>query len=87
MEQDRTASIQARAYQLWEESGQEHGSHERHWQQAERDIGAAEPTGEPSASPIGDGPSTATVGDADASPVQDGHSRKLKRIPSPIVQP
>ena len=33
--------IAARAYQLWEEEGRPHGAHERHWDQATREIKAA----------------------------------------------
>lgn len=36
--QDREATIRARAYQLWEESGHAHGKHEQHWRQAEREY-------------------------------------------------
>jgi hypothetical protein len=43
MEADREKAIEARAYQLWEESDQAHGMQDMHWRQAERAIdGAAE---------------------------------------------
>lgn len=37
-DQDRDARIRARAYALWEKDGGSHGSHERHWQDAEREL-------------------------------------------------
>jgi hypothetical protein len=42
MNADREQRIAARAYQLWEEEGRPHGSHERHWEQASREIVASE---------------------------------------------
>jgi hypothetical protein len=30
--------IEERAYYIWLESGREHGDHERHWLQAEREL-------------------------------------------------
>jgi len=41
MSKDRDQQIAARAYQLWEEEGRPHGAHERHWDQASREIDAA----------------------------------------------
>ena len=35
------AAVRARAYQLWEESGGEHGKHEEHWRQAEAECGGS----------------------------------------------
>lgn len=71
MEHDRAASIQTRAYQLWEESGREDGNHERHWRQAEQDIDAAAST------------ATADLAVRDGQ----GQTNEPRRIPSPIVQP
>lgn len=87
MEQDRAASIEARAYHLWEESGRENGNHERHWQQAEQDIDASEPTAAAPPSPAGDAASSSADDHADESPILDGQAKKLRRMPSPIVQP
>src|SRR5215470_486775 len=42
MNTDREQRIAARAYQLWEEEGRPHGAHERHWEQASREIVASE---------------------------------------------
>jgi Protein of unknown function (DUF2934) len=42
MNADREQRIAARAYQLWEEEGRPHGAHERHWEQASREIVASE---------------------------------------------
>ena len=43
MKKDRDQLIAARAYQLWEEEGRPHGAHERHWDQAAREVMAAGP--------------------------------------------
>ena len=43
MNADREQLIAARAYQLWEEEGRPHGAHQRHWEQATREIDAGEP--------------------------------------------
>lgn len=42
MDQDRETRIRARAHALWEENGRQDGSHEAHWQQAEREVGEEE---------------------------------------------
>jgi hypothetical protein len=42
MNKDRQEQIAARAYQLWEEEGRPHGAHERHWEQASRDVNATD---------------------------------------------
>ena len=42
MNADREQRIAARAYQLWEEEGRPHGAHDRHWEQASREIVASE---------------------------------------------
>ena len=41
MESDRHKAIEARAYQIWEESGQAHGMHDEHWRQAEQEVDRA----------------------------------------------
>jgi hypothetical protein len=38
MEQDREEQIRQRAYRIWEREGRSEGSHEAHWQQAEREL-------------------------------------------------
>lgn len=35
---NREERIRARTYELWEKDGGSHGSHERHWQDAEREL-------------------------------------------------
>ncbi|MFP5076967.1 DUF2934 domain-containing protein [Rhizobium sp. YIM 134829] len=35
---NREERIRNRAYELWEKDGGSHGSHERHWQDAEREL-------------------------------------------------
>ncbi len=40
MTDDRQQRIRQRAYELWEEEGYPHGQHERHWDQATRDVEA-----------------------------------------------
>lgn len=42
MNTDREQRIAARAYQLWEEEGRPDGAHERHWEQASREVVASE---------------------------------------------
>jgi hypothetical protein len=44
MDKKREQKIAARAYLLWEEEGRPDGAHERHWEQASREIAAAERT-------------------------------------------
>lgn len=39
---DKEHKIRARAYELWEREGRGHGSHERHWSEAARQIEAEE---------------------------------------------
>lgn len=41
MDKKREEQIAARAYQLWEQEGRPHGAHERHWDQASREVEAA----------------------------------------------
>ena len=38
MEQGREERVRARAYEIWEREGRTEGSHEAHWQQAEREL-------------------------------------------------
>ena len=38
MDQDREERVRARAYEIWEREGRQEGSHEAHWQQAEREL-------------------------------------------------
>jgi len=42
---DLRARIERRAYELWERDGRPEGRDHAHWQQAEREIGAARATG------------------------------------------
>ncbi|WP_274627423.1 DUF2934 domain-containing protein [Arvimicrobium flavum] len=35
---DKEKRIRARAYELWEREGRSHGSHERHWSEATRQV-------------------------------------------------
>jgi hypothetical protein len=37
---ERTSRIRERAYEIWMDEGQVHGSDEEHWRQAEREIDA-----------------------------------------------
>ena len=46
-DQDLEARIRERAYQLWEQGGGEHGSHEAHWEQARKLLMADEDAGKP----------------------------------------
>ncbi|MDX2185844.1 MAG: DUF2934 domain-containing protein [Opitutaceae bacterium] len=44
----RHEEIARRAYELWEQEGRPHGTHERHWLNAERQVlGLAVSSGEP----------------------------------------
>ena len=43
---EKESWVRRRAYQLWQDAGEEHGRHEDHWRQAEREYAAA--TDEPS---------------------------------------
>jgi hypothetical protein len=38
MEDDRNEKIRTRAHQIWESEGRKEGSHEAHWQRAEREV-------------------------------------------------
>ena len=42
---DLQALIRQRAYELWERDGRPEGRDHAHWQQAEREVGAARPLG------------------------------------------
>ena len=39
---DKEHKIRARAYELWEREGRGHGSHDRHWLEATRQVEAEE---------------------------------------------
>ena len=39
---DKEHKIRARAYELWEREGRGHGSHDRHWSEATRQVEAEE---------------------------------------------
>ena len=41
MADDKHSSIQRRAYEIWEREGRPHGAHERHWREAEKEVGTA----------------------------------------------
>ena len=49
------AAIADRAYDIWQEAGSPHGSHEEHWSQARRELqdkaGTASPAGSPPLTP------------------------------------
>lgn len=53
---EKESWVRRRAYQLWQESGQEHGQHDDHWQQAEREYDQAMGTLSEAAEPGGDEP-------------------------------
>ncbi|ESX64915.1 MULTISPECIES: DUF2934 domain-containing protein [unclassified Mesorhizobium] len=38
MDDDRHEKIRQRAYEIWVREGRPHGEHERHWQQAKREL-------------------------------------------------
>lgn len=91
-------AVRARAYQLWEEGGCVHGSHEEHWRRAEAECaaegdgaggrdgaGATTTAGPDEAAPPAE-PADATSGiDGEISrPLIDVKS-KPRRWPTPIV--
>ncbi|WP_083338463.1 DUF2934 domain-containing protein [Ensifer sp. LCM 4579] len=41
-EYDREERLRERAYQIWEREGRKHGDHERHWEEAEAELGKEE---------------------------------------------
>ncbi|WP_026187039.1 DUF2934 domain-containing protein [Ensifer sp. BR816] len=48
MEKDREELIKRRAYAIWEQEGRPDGQHQRHWEQAAREMqgqGASNPDG------------------------------------------
>jgi hypothetical protein len=68
--------IRARAYELWDRAGRQHGRDEEHWLQAERELGAtgARAAGAPN-------PPVATAGEtsvqASPSPKGNGTAKSL----------
>ena len=76
MEQDREEQIRRRAYEIWEGGGRPEGSHEAHWQQAERELedeqtgtaGTSEESGE------AQGVAASADSDADAPPTSPGQA-------------
>jgi hypothetical protein len=48
---DHDALIGRRAYAIWENEGRPEGQHERHWEQARRDMIPATPIGDTGAEP------------------------------------
>lgn len=42
MDERRETKIRERAYSLWQDNGAQHGRHEEHWAQAEREIDQGE---------------------------------------------
>jgi hypothetical protein len=57
--------IRARAYELWDRDGRQHGRDEEHWLEAERELGAARARGagapNPPAATAGETPVQASV--------------------------
>ena len=45
MDRDREERIRERAYQIWEREGRQEGSHDAHWQRAERELDEEEQEG------------------------------------------
>lgn len=69
MEHDREEQIRKRAYEIWEREGRKEGSHEDHWEQAERELsdeqtGGAGGSGERAG---GEQPAAPAAGGSDAS--------------------
>ena len=48
------ATVRARAYQLWEESGGGHGNHDEHWRRAEAECGGSLMSAAPAADGLAD---------------------------------
>jgi hypothetical protein len=70
--------IRARAYELWDSNGRQHGRDEEHWLQAERELGAAgaRASGAPN-------PPAATAGETpvQASPSAKGNGTAKSLVP------
>lgn len=49
-QQSREKQIRARAHQLWEQEGRPEGQHQRHWEEASREIETSEKHEGPSSS-------------------------------------
>lgn len=54
-EQSREDRIRERAYEIWEREGRKDGDHERHWEEAEKEMRKKEAGIGPSAIPSGPG--------------------------------
>lgn len=52
-EQSREDRIRERAYEIWEREGRKDGGHERHWEEAEKEMRKKESGISPSANPSG----------------------------------
>ncbi len=42
MQTDRESEIRKKAYEKWENEGRRDGEHERHWSEAEKELGASD---------------------------------------------
>ncbi|RVJ32203.1 DUF2934 domain-containing protein [Sinorhizobium medicae] len=50
-DQIREDRIRERAYEIWEREGRKYGDHERHWEEAEKELRKKESGVDPSANP------------------------------------
>jgi len=71
---DRQHLIRKRAYEIWEQEGYPQGQHERHWDQATRDVDAQEGSQDASATDaeLAAGAMAAGAGEAESPTLPDG---------------
>jgi hypothetical protein len=69
-EQSREDRIRERAYEIWEREGRKDGDHERHWDEAEKEMRKKE---------SGIGPSATPSGPVDPAARKEGSGTRLTR--------
>lgn len=74
MDNEREELIRRRAYAIWEQEGRPDGQHQRHWEQAAREMNGPEMQ-----APEMQGPETQRDGSARESEVQANGSRRREK--------
>ena len=84
MSDDRDA-ISRRAYQLWQQSGEEHGRHEEHWRQASREIAGDAPAPDGTTMPAATADEVVAADQAPADPDQGNAATETAATSDEVV--
>lgn len=76
---DREELIRRRAYAIWEQEGRPDGQHQRHWEQAAREMQGSETQGPETQGPETQGPETQRDGPAPETGGQANGSRRREK--------